>query len=73
MTERPTSSSGLVLYQTEDGRTRLEYRFEDEMLSELRFYQKGLDIYPSVDHVPTRNFHRSPSQPVCAASKRAMI
>lgn len=30
MTDQPTTSSELILYQTEDGRTRIECRLEDE-------------------------------------------
>ncbi len=30
MTERPTIGSELILYRTEDGRTRIQCRFEDE-------------------------------------------
>lgn len=30
MTDQPTTSSELILYQTEDGRTRIDCRFEDE-------------------------------------------
>jgi hypothetical protein len=30
MTDKPTTGSDLILYQTEDGRTRIQCRFEDE-------------------------------------------
>ncbi len=32
MTDKPTTSSELILYQTEDGRTRIQCRFQDETL-----------------------------------------
>ncbi|MEI7952532.1 MAG: RhuM family protein [Synechococcaceae cyanobacterium ELA182] len=31
-TTEPSSASGLILYQTEDGKTRIQCRFEDESL-----------------------------------------
>jgi len=30
MSEEPLPNSGIILYQTEDGRTRIQCRFEDE-------------------------------------------
>ncbi len=30
MPDTPTNTSSLILYQTEDGRTRVQYRFENE-------------------------------------------
>lgn len=32
MTDQPTAGSELILYQTEDGRTRIQCRFEDQTL-----------------------------------------
>ena len=32
MSDEPLPQSGIVLYQTEDGRTRIQCRFEDETL-----------------------------------------
>jgi len=50
--EMPTPSTGMVLYRTEDGRTRIECRFEDNTLW-LTQVQMAELFQPSVPNINT--------------------
>jgi hypothetical protein len=73
MSDDPVPNSEIILYQTEDGRTRIQYRLENETLWPT---QKLMDrLFPNRRRHPSRAHPKQGSSifSICAQKSRANL